>query len=219
MKYFKVFNTESEYNAYIHSEDCITPYVITLRDSSNTWISAEIHDYSKDYFTIESLEDNNLIKFGRSTGGGNISELHIAASTDDGATWTEYTLPFENGQYEITTINSGEKIIFKYLSGGFSRALGTSTYFTTSGNFNVYGNAMSLVKAGDFTTGTTSFNLNRLLYGSKVVSAENLILPPRFSDNDDLFADMFSGCTNLTTPPFLVENFLPSLPRTNPKSI
>jgi hypothetical protein len=113
MKYFKVFNTENEYLEYIHSEECISPYVITLRDSSNTWISAEIHDYSKDYFTIESLEDNNEIKLGRTASGGNVPELHIAASTDDGATWTEYILPFGNEQYEIATINSAEKIMFK----------------------------------------------------------------------------------------------------------
>ena len=51
MKYFKVFNTENEYLEYISSEGCITPYVITLSDSTKTWITAEIHDYSKDYFT------------------------------------------------------------------------------------------------------------------------------------------------------------------------
>jgi uncharacterized protein YjdB/uracil-DNA glycosylase len=203
MKYFKVFNTENEYLAYISSEGFISPNVSTLRDSTNTWINPELHDYSKDYFTIESLEDNNEIKFGRSVGGGDITELHIAASTDNGSTWTEYTLPYENGQYEIATINSGDKIIFKYISGGFKRGAFTNTYFVTSGSFNVYGNVMSLVKAGNFSDATTSYGVPYLLKNSKVVSAKNLIFPKNASLDGSSHYGMFSGCTSLIEAPEL----------------
>ena len=203
MKYFKVFNTENEYLEYIHSEGCITPYVITLRDSSNTWISADIHDYSKDYFTIESLEDNNEIKFGRSTGGGDIKELHIAASTDNGVTWTEYVLPYGDEQYEIATINSGEKIMFKYISGAFKRNARTNTYFATSGRFNAYGNVMSLVKANNFSAETLSYGVPFLFKNSKIVSAKNLIFPKNASLDEYSNYGMFSGCTYLIEAPEL----------------
>ena len=38
MKYFKVFNTESEYHAYIQGDDFIAPNVSTLYDCTKTWI-------------------------------------------------------------------------------------------------------------------------------------------------------------------------------------
>ena len=180
MKYFKVFNTENEYLEYISSDKFITPNVSTLRDCTNTWITEEIHDYSKDYFTIESLEDNNEIKLYRTNAGGNMDTLHIAASTDGGNTWKEFALDgSKENTTDITTLNQGEKVMFKYLSGATSRG-SSHTKIMSTASFNVYGNVMSFVSAGDFTTATTLDWYNcplHLLKGSGVVSAENLVLP------------------------------------------
>ena len=41
------------------------------------------HDYSLDYFTIESLEDNNTIKIAKAKSPANLS---LSYSTDDGST-------------------------------------------------------------------------------------------------------------------------------------
>ena len=38
MKYFKVFNTENEYHAYVQGDDFIAPNISTLYDCTKTWI-------------------------------------------------------------------------------------------------------------------------------------------------------------------------------------
>ena len=217
MKYFKVFNTENEYLEYIHSEECITPYVITLRDSSNTWISAEIHDYSKDYFTIESLEDNNLIKFTSNRTGGQCKKFDIDCSTDGGETWQTISLPaYASGDDQtpiettLATINNGDKLLIKKnqneTSTGLNRDTGTYRTISASGNFNACGNIMSLVRRKDTQDDFTTVYENQFykLFNNcdKIISAENLILPATTLAKS-CYRIMFTNCTSLTTAPEL----------------
>lgn len=201
MKYFKVFNTEDEYIEYIVSG--ITPNVSTLRDSSKTWINAVTRDYSKEYFTIESLEDNNTIKMVRNLGGNNLGEYIVEYSTDEGSSWSQITLVANSAHtYDITTLNSGEKVMFRYVSGQFDRDNGSFTYFDSDGRFNVYGNITSL-RATDFSGYTGVSDLYIYLFkGSKVVSAKDLVSPFQTISTSG-FTGMFSGCTYLTDAPEL----------------
>ena len=76
--------------------------------------------------------------------------------------------------------------------------------FTVSGNFNVYGNIMSLINGTNFI-GTS--NLDRDIFAklfkdcTGLVSAQNLILPN--TTESYCYEWMFSGCTSLTATPEL----------------
>ena len=201
MKYFKVFNNESEYTAYIASEDCVLPNVSTLRDSTNTWINPITRDYSKEYFTIESLEDDNTITLTRYSIGGDMGTYVLSVSTDDGSTWTEVTVPQDDQAYTLATLDRGEKALFKYVSGTLTLDVNSRGAIGSDGRFNVYGNAMSL-RTVDFTGDTSTKITCRLFKGSKVVSARNLVLPSASMGNYGYHA-MFCDCTYLTDAPAL----------------
>lgn len=161
------------------------------------------HDYSQDYFTIESLEDNNTIKIAKTKSPANLS---LSYSTDNGSTWTDLTI--SAGQ-DFTTINTGDKIIFKGVNNSFSSAWDSYYRFNTSKNFKVYGNAMSLLFGDNFTsnsefTSGTTHNLCGLFYGTTtLIDASNLILPATIC-TISCYNGMFRGCTNLVNGPKLL---------------
>ena len=156
------------------------------------------YNYYYDYLTIASLEDNNTIGWNAS----NASLLKtISISTDGGSTWTEKTSS-TSGEI-LATLNSGDKLLIK----GNDRYYATSSYynkFTSTGNFNVEGNIMSLIYGSNFigkTTLTNSYTFTKLFTGCTYLeSAENLILPAT-TLGDYCYSTMFNGCTSLTTAP------------------
>jgi len=160
------------------------------------------NEYYFQYFTIESLEDNNTIKIGKSKSPVNLS---LSYSTDNGSTWTNLTI---STGIELTTINTGDKIIFKGINNSFASSWDSYYRFNASKNFNVYGNAMSLlfgdnfITHPEFKTGSTH-NLCGLFYGTTtLVDASDLILPATICTTS-CYNGMFRGCTNLTTAPEL----------------
>lgn len=162
------------------------------------------NDYSKEYLTIESLEDNNVISWmAGGIGGGGITAKTISASTDDGVTWTAYTSSTGNGT-TIATLNAGDKLIIK----GENTAYGHNSInkFGSTGQFNVYGNIMSMI-SGDSFDGATTLTEGMTFQGlfevcTGLTSAEHLILPAT-TLVDTCYGNMFQGCTNLTTAPVL----------------
>lgn len=160
------------------------------------------HDYSLDYFTIESLQDSNTIKIAKTKSPANLS---LSYSTDDGSTWTDLTI---SAGRDFTTINTGDKIIFKGVNNSFSSAWDNYYKFNASKNFKVYGNAMSLLFGDNFTsnsefTSGTTHNLCGLFYGTTtLIDVSNLILPAT-TCTTSCYNGMFRGCTNLTTAPQL----------------
>ena len=153
-------------------------------------------DYSTEYFTIESLEDGNQIGITRE------DRPSISISTDK-QTWTTVT-PNAAPTYFIT-LNAGEKV---YIKGSNNQYYvdDSNGYFTSTGQFNVSGNIMSLIYADDFQNQTTLWSsevFGNLFYNAnKLISAEHLVLPAT-TLADDCYASMFAGCTSLTTPPEL----------------
>ena len=165
--------------------------------------SPQPHDYSQDYFTIESLEDNNSIKINRT--GTSPGNKDMSYSLDGGETWTNITL---TSNVTITTINTGDKIIFKGTNSSLSSAWDKYWKFIPSKTFNVYGNVMSLlfgdnfINNSEFASGNTH-NLCGLFYGTTtLINAKNLILPA-LTCTTSCYNGMFRGCTNLTTAPKL----------------
>ena len=81
-------------------------------------------------------------------------------------------------------------------------------YFTSTGQFNVSGNIMSLIYADDFKNKTTLSSSNDsafscLFYNAKkLISAEHLVLPATTLVNY-CYNSLFQNCSSLTTAPEL----------------
>ena len=161
-------------------------------------------DYSTQYFTIESLQDNNTIT---ATKQNSQRSPVIYYSLDDGETWSNQTL--SSGTITFGTINTGDKIIFKSNYATWASAWNAYNRFNGSKNFKVYGNIMSLLNGDDFinnsefTTGS-AFNLCGLFYGTTtIIDASNLILPTT-TLHESSYNGMFRGADNLVYGPKLL---------------
>lgn len=164
---------------------------------------SEEHDYSKDYFTIESLETSNEIKIQKVSG----TNFTIQFSLDNGVSWNNVTNTSAGAT--IATLNSGEKVILKGNVETYATAYNKYNHFIGSKSFKVYGNVMSLINGDNFTTNSefstsTTFNLCGLFYDStNLIDAYNLVLPAS-SCTDSCYNGMFRGCTNLSVGPSIL---------------
>jgi hypothetical protein len=164
-------------------------------------------DYSTQYFTIESLQDSNVIT---ATKSGSQRSPIIYYSLDDGETWSNQTL--SSGTITFGTINTGDKIIFKSNSATWASAWNGYNKFNGSKNFKVYGNVMSLLNGDNFInnsefTAGSAFNLCGLFYETKtIIDASNLILPAT-TLCESSYNGMFRAAENLVYGP----NLLPAL--------
>ena len=202
-KYLKLFENHTQYETFIGGggdTPFVRPNVSHCIQENEVHYNPVPHDYSKDYLTIESLEDNNDIYFKENYSG---FEKTISISVNGGSSWTEFSSsPNNNGTF-ITTINKGDKLLIKGDS-----ALGSSNRENTihlTKNFNVEGNIMSLLYKDDFID-KTSINSHafRALFENNpnLISAENLVLPATILANG-CYEYMFKDCTNLINTPIL----------------
>jgi len=164
--------------------------------STKLWPTTPI-DYSQEYFTIESLEDNNTLSWKIN---GNVSAKTIYWSTDK-TNWI--SVSSSSSGNTITTLDTGDKIYLKGSNSAYGGTWGTYTYFVSSGKFNVYGNVMSLINNDDFvgkTTFSANFTLYHLFHATKIVDASNLILPATTLKNN-CYDSLFTDCTLMTKCP------------------
>ena len=229
--YIKLFQTNSEYMQWEQSTEYLTPNVCKIEENNSILYNKyenepEGIDYSTQYLTIESLEDDLDIIFNSVTDEGNTLEYRV----DNGD-----LLMLEPDQ-NSEIIKQGQKIQVKGLcknimpSSGPPPLLGT---FTISKKCNVSGNIMSLLYGDDFINQneipdkitfrdlfkncTTIINSNNLIlpattlkgscyykmfYGCSKLNTAPSILPATKLANE-CYQYMFSGCTNLTTAPEL----------------
>jgi len=146
------------------------------------------HDYSQDYLTFTALE-NGTFKFSGNT---------VSYSLNSGETWTNLS-----SNKNSPTVNQGDKILWKAaLTPSSSKGIGR---FSSTGQFAVEGNAMSLVNGDNFIGATTisNYQFKNLFSGcTSVISAENFILPAT-TLYGQCYDTMFGGCTSLTSAPAL----------------
>ena len=158
------------------------------------------HDYSQDYFTIESLQDSNEIKM-QKQGNGAGSPI-LSYSLDDGETWTTATI---SSNASFGTINTGQKIIFKGTNAKLATTWDNYNYFNATKQFKVYGNIMSLFNGDNFKTSCefnsgSTHNCAGLLRTTYLVDASNLILPA-LTLRESSYNGMFRGATALQHGP------------------
>ena len=155
-------------------------------------LTPQPHDYSQDYFTIKSLDDNTDVNFRMGTGvTGDLSY-----SLDNGSTWNTY---LDN----TITLDNDETVLFKGNLDSAGNGIGT---FTAAGDYVVEGNIMSLLKGDNFVgeTDLTGYAgvFKSLFSNTALTSAENLVLPAT-TLIDNCYYQMFQDCTSLTTAPVL----------------
>ena len=187
-KYLKKFETHTEYEAFTATSEFIKPNVSLCVEENEVHYNPYVHDYSQDYLTFEALEDGTFqfIK-------------PINYSIDNGNTWVALA-----ADTSTPTITSGDKIMWKATLTPSYSGIGT---FSSTGNFNVEGNPMSLLYGDNFVgqtdlTGKDNALATLFYICSKLINAKNLSLPATTLANQ-CYDSMFRGCTSLTTAPEL----------------
>lgn len=150
--------------------------------------------YSDKYLSFVALEDTAF-----SFSATNPTDQYVEYSLDSGTTW----VTMYSGE-TTPTISAGNSVLWRgdlVINGIIQRPLGN---FTSTGRFNVEGNAMSLLYGDNFEGQelTNTKKLSGIFAGTKVVDAGNLVLP---STNliRSCYTEMFSNCASLTTAPKL----------------
>lgn len=172
-------------------------------------------DYSKEYLTIEAVDNSVLVEFIAYTTSGMSVSKDIQYSKDK-SNWT--TVSFGNvagGNIPGVGINKGEKL---YLRGDnttysdYSDEDNNQSYHCNieitgdNSNAKLYGNIMSLLYADNFANQTTLFNrcTFRSLFGSStaLTDASNLVLPAT-TLSEKCYESMFGYCSSLISIPKL----------------
>lgn len=149
--------------------------------------------YADQYLTIEALGDGTFSFTQKGTGD------NIQYSKDNGTTWT----PLASG--ESLNVVAGDKVMWKStIIPVSSSGIGS---FSSSNNFNAYGNTMSLLYGDDFKGLTSLEGKDYAFYYlfkncSFLIDASNLILPATTLASN-CYGSMFRHCTSLTTAPEL----------------
>ena len=218
MKYLKKFETHTEYDAYKASEDYLTPNVSYCADRNEVHFEKYVRDYSKEYLTTKAL-GTGTISFNIFDTMGTEYITSISYSTDNGNTWS--TIANEDNKENNLSIdvnmNDGGIILWKgnakqlgFFSEDDGEYMGSS--FSSTCEFDVSGNVMSMLYGDNFIGKTDYMNTNGIFaylfsdyyneHTCMVKSSKDLILP---ADTlaDGCYHTMFTGCTSLTTAPQL----------------
>lgn len=177
-------------------------------------------NYSRQYFTIRSLEDNNEIKFMAAcnhTGATYPTDIPPFYWSKDGQTWKrENWSGFYSGVVDSVILNKNEKIYIKseregWLYSNNSNGRSTQQYFTSNKTVALEGNIMSL-NYGDNFASQYSFKNNSHastwsmwtfpILPKTIVYAHNLILQAT-TLKIQCYQKMFENCTLLRTIPKL----------------
>ena len=187
MKYLKKFESHSQYESYI-ATDYAKPnvsYCVTEGDvhyNPKTW--------ADEYLTFVALENSTF----------QLATNAVNYSLDNGKTWTELA-----ANTSSPTVTTGNKIMWKgELTPNSSYGIGI---FSSSGRFNVEGNAMSLLYGDNFKGQTDLVGKNNAFYrlfdgNTNVINAKNLSLPATTLAKS-CYRIMFQRCSGLITAPAL----------------
>lgn len=150
-------------------------------------------DYSKMYLTTKALE-SGTITFTRSGSGG------ISYYSLDGTSWTSFSSTY------TATVNEGDEVQWK-VTGATPATDGTGMgAFSSTCNFEVLGNVMSMQDGDDFANSLAISNNHqfRALFknATKLINAQNLVLPATNPNGKyAIYANMFESCSALVTAP------------------
>ena len=187
-EHIKLFETHSDYEEYINSQNKILPNVSFCKDQEEVHYN-EKYDYSQDYLTFVALEDGT---FTFTPQNNNV----ISYSIDNGENWITGN---------SVQVNNGNKVLWKGTMTPESRkGIGS---FSSTCNFNVQGNIMSLLYGDNYQEQVDLTGKKYAFYALfqdnlNIINAENLLLPATTLGNY-CYSGLFYRCTNLVTAPEL----------------
>lgn len=150
--------------------------------------------------TLIYSSDRNYFAFrAKANGTFSFTNSGMSYSLDSGRTWNTLT-----AYANTPTVQSGSTIMWKAaLTSSYSEGIGT---FSSTGQFEVEGNIMSLKYGDNFSNKTTlpdEYSFANLFYScGGLTNAENLILPAT-ALTYGCYMSLFDNCYNLTTAPVL----------------
>ena len=228
MKYVHYFENESGYNT-VRKNDYEEPWLSLIEGVERVNYNISERDYMDKPLTFEILTAgtiefiNHIYRFANWT--------HSLEYSLNGGSWTVLAAGEEgyvDGSYDyyvqgdVLSVSAGDVVQFRgydeysdnwdysdHMYGGWGLMSGGCSWnhhFTTTCNFNVSGNVMSLINPVHYTT---MYNFNdyseRALEGlfsycEGLIDASELILPARMVDKN-CYLQMFNGCTSLVNAP------------------
>ena len=158
-----------------------------------------------DYLCFTALESGTFSFTIESAIGVNLIES-ISYSLD-GKTWVE-TPNVNSTLVTITTptVNAGDKVFWKGKATAFSGVRDGNNwraYFSSTGNFDVSGNIMSMLYGKNMDLPITKIRtfVHAFRNCTKLIHAHELVLPTEVMDES--FWGMFYGCTSLVSAPII----------------
>ena len=228
MEYLHLFETQVSHDSLYEGDNYKEPWIAYTLDNASVTFNKP-HDYSKDYFTIEALEDGNVY-FKYLSFAPTANQRYIEYSKDNGETWSRTTNVDAVEVIMTISLLTGEKALVRgdndafgsYEDNGQSKLFGSCFYSNIK--FNVSGNIMSLLHGENFISSTNvleyDYTFLNLFYDSwgqhndapahcMIVNVKNLILPAT-TLAEGCYQYMFYDCTELATAPSLPATTLAS---------
>ena len=225
-KHCKKFNNHADYINSIKAGQIIKYNVSYCKNEKDLHYNNKT-DYSLQYFTTEALE-NGTFTFTINKNLSVDAVPYMSYSIDNGNSWTTVN-NVNNTNVTLTTptVQAGTRVLWKSNSVQFlvepgyypSQSTRGIAQFSSTCQFNVSGNIMSLLYEDNFSdktsfkerinSGPDAGEFSYMLSSTKVVSAANLILPVT-TLQQCCYLRMFMNCKNLTTAPELPATYLGS---------
>ena len=189
-EHIKLFETHSDYEEYINSQDKILPNVSFCKNQEEIHYNEKPHDYSQDYLTF-------VIKTSGTFDIYPADADNVYYSIDNGETWS--AVPSQGG---TITVSAGDKLMWKGTLSNSEGKYWDKAEVEPSVHFDAQGNIMSLVYGDNFKgqTDLTGKALGSIFSEFEVENAKNLILPATTLE-EGCYYDMFENCRSLTTAP------------------
>lgn len=216
-KYIKKFDTHSDYEDFIETEDFIKPNVSYCVDNVEVHYNPLILPKDQ-YLTFDVITDGTI----RWHHYGYLPNDTIYASFDNGETWQTLT---SGGNGTTLNVQEGDKIIFKGENdyyGIYNEGDSVWNYsrFRSTAKFNVSGNMLSLIYGDNFKQYTQLPQIDsseaahflKIFDLSCIVSAKDLIIPVNAANvTDHSFEGMFVGNYYLEEIPEILPTTIPEL--------
>lgn len=150
-------------------------------------------DWEKQYLTFIPVEDAVFSWAEKAVSG------HLEYSINGGQTW----VTIANGE-STPTITAGSKVMWRgNLEPSSSDGIGT---FSASGNYNAYGNIMSLLYYDNYYNSQLDSTKHKYVFNRLFESDTHLLSAPLLTSTTlaiGCYSSMFNGCKSLVTAPEL----------------
>ncbi len=189
--FLKKFENQSAYESQKDSVMAM-PHVVLFADTKEVVYASYEIDYSKEFFTIEALEEGTV-------GIGIPSSATSLKYRKNSEPWVETSEAIQ------LSVVANDTIQISCVGDYFNDEC--SSVFAISIPFNVKGNIMSLVYGDNFEGQTDLSGKNNILQNTfynctTLQNAKNLILPATTLEIN-CYISMFQGCSSLTEAPAL----------------